>query len=445
MEENKNIDRLYQEKMKNLEVLPGPHVWSAIEGRIKKKKRRVLPIWWYSGSIAALFILGIFLFQSPKNNLEFQKKEQPVITTAPEKTNAIKKDSTVQFSQPVEKEEINIAKKKLFKNESKKNKNARSSINEKTSLIAKQDPINKKEFKGIKHEKEDQVSKKIISPIFSKKELKNDEKKTDSIQKKKPDVKKDIIASLQQNDSLLFKENRNKKWAISPVLAVLNSNSFSKSSPIASDLNENPKRGGYTFSYGVKIAYQLNSKWSVQSGIHLQKMNFTTKNVFIASGVSQSNVETINFNNSDSYFFSNANLNSSDISDFGANAISVSHNAQLEQTFGYIEIPFEIKYQFLEKKNLKTNLITGFSSLFLTENQIKATSGTFYQVFGEANNLNSVNFSMNLGFDIDYTINKYWTLNINPMMKTQLNTFSKNSNGFNPFFLGFYTGIKYQF
>ena len=160
MEENKNIDRLYQEKMKNLEVSPGPHIWSAIEGRIKKKKRRVLPFWWYSGGIAALFILGIFLFQSPKNNLELQEKEQPVITTAPEKTNAIKKDSTVQFSQPVEKEKTSIAKKKMLKNESKKNKNARTSIKEKTPLIAKQDLIDKKNLKVLSMKKRIRLVKK---------------------------------------------------------------------------------------------------------------------------------------------------------------------------------------------------------------------------------------------------------------------------------------------
>jgi hypothetical protein len=30
-------------------------------------------------------------------------------------------------------------------------------------------------------------------------------------------------------------------------------------------------------------------------------------------------------------------------------------------------------------------------------------------------------------------------------LKTQLRTFSENSNGFKPYFIGIYTGINYQF
>ncbi|MFY0628800.1 MAG: hypothetical protein JXR05_00385 [Flavobacteriaceae bacterium] len=436
MKENKNIDRLFQEKMKGLEVTPGAHVWSAIESKLKKKKRRVLPFWWYSGGIAALFILGLFLFQFPKDQVEFQEKEQPIITTAPENTTIITKDSTLQFSEPVQREKIVLTKKTVRK--PKSNKDIIFPKKEEQLLA-----INNVEKNTTNTQNE------IPDSERQKKKLPKDFVVTDpikdSIQKKSPVLKKNIITALQKNDSLNLKEKPKKKWSISPVFAVLNSNSLTKSSPITSLLNENPIEGGYTISYGIKIEHQLNSKWSIQSGVHLQKMNFITKNVAVVSGVTQSNIETIDFNSSDSYFFSNNNSSSLNLTDFGPNASSMGTNAELNQVFGYIEVPFEVKYLLTDNKKLSTGIIVGFSSLFLTTNEIVVKNTGSSQIFGQANNLNTVNFSGNFGLDLDYQINNHWNLVINPMVKTQLNTFSQNSNGFKPYSIGFYTGIKYQF
>ena len=89
-------------------------------------------------------------------------------------------------------------------------------------------------------------------------------------------------------------------------------------------------------------------------------------------------------------------------------------------------------------------MVAGFSSLFLNKNEINFNTQLVSQS-GEANNLNNINFSGNLGFDFNYSLNKKWSLNVNPMFKVQLNTFSEDSNGFSPFNLGVYSGIKYKF
>ena len=123
----------------------------------------------------------------------------------------------------------------------------------------------------------------------------------------------------------------------------------------------------------------------------------------------------------------------------------ISHSTTLTQTYGYIEIPIEVKYVILEKKKINSKLIAGFSSLFLNKNEVFVSSPIISQKLGKANNLNTINFSGNLGFDIDFNLNKKLNLNINPMLKTQFNTFSERTNGFKPYLLALYTGIKYQF
>ena len=56
-----------------------------------------------------------------------------------------------------------------------------------------------------------------------------------------------------------------------------------------------------------------------------------------------------------------------------------------------------------------------------------------------------MNFSGNLGVDFDYNISKKLYINVSPMFKYQLNTFSENSGGFQPYYLGVYTGLNFRF
>lgn len=65
MSDKKNIDRLYQEKFKEFEPTPPADMWSRIEKELpEKKKRRVVPLWYYGGIAAGLAILlSLFIFQ----------------------------------------------------------------------------------------------------------------------------------------------------------------------------------------------------------------------------------------------------------------------------------------------------------------------------------------------------------------------------------------------
>ena len=61
MKDNKNIERLFQEKFKDFEALPPQDSWDIIASRLneKKKKKRIVPIWFqFSGIAASLFIIG---------------------------------------------------------------------------------------------------------------------------------------------------------------------------------------------------------------------------------------------------------------------------------------------------------------------------------------------------------------------------------------------------
>jgi hypothetical protein len=64
MKENKNIERLFQEKFKDFEVLPPEDSWNLIANKLKKdkQKRRIVPFWYQFSGVAASFALLSYLF-----------------------------------------------------------------------------------------------------------------------------------------------------------------------------------------------------------------------------------------------------------------------------------------------------------------------------------------------------------------------------------------------
>ncbi|TXD49903.1 outer membrane beta-barrel protein [Polaribacter sp. IC073] len=441
--ENKNIDHLFQEKLKNLEATPTDKVWNNVASNLKTKKRRVLPIWWFSSGIAAILVVGLFIFPFSEN-VATDTNEQPIIIVAPEMNtedvNTIKTAPYVTKEKIIIVEENKVPKKKpvlqkkriviadrILNNSEEEIKDTAGKNDLKTFLLTDQRideslKLNKKEIIAV--QEKTVVTKKTTAINKNNKEVKN--------------TKKAVLMAVE-ND-VEEKENSTKKsWTVTPVVAVLSSNSFSNSSPLNKDL-KNSTKGNNSYSYGVQIGYQLNKKWSVQSGFHLQEIQFSNNQIAVASTVSSTS--NVVFNSGDNYSLNGTSSANFDLNKLSINAVSLDGN--LAQEYGYLEIPVEIKYNLLESKRLKTEIVAGFSSLFLNKNSVNLNAGALSRT-GKADNLNNLNFSGNLGFDFNYKLDKNWALHLNPMFKTQLNTYSKNANGFKPYFIGIYTGINYKF
>ena len=459
MMEEKNIDRLFQERFKDLEVTPNERVWSAIEEKLqKKKKHRVFPIWWFSGGVAAVFVLGLLLYPYIDKQENLEKIDPVIVESESLKPEENKKDDLkdILLTEPIKENSQEIV---IVKEEMKKKRIFKEKLHENEVLTANHVvKVSKKELQGkdsnniaskvvegallAKNDvvKQEQLTGKLENslPVFKKKENTFLKKENDTINKVlKP--KKDFLAVVNEEKVKNEEEEKKKSWSVSPTVAILNSNSFSESSPIDASLS-NSTKGNTSYSYGVQVAYQLNKKWTLQSGIHLQEMGYSNTNVAVNPVKSSSS--NVVFSSGESY-----SLNDTSQTDFSTSSVSISSGSldgELNQKYGYVEVPVQIKYNFLEGKKLKTELVVGFSSLFLNKNDVTLNT-TNFSTSGEANNLNSINFSGNLGIDLNYQLGNKWSININPMLKTQLNTFKNDSNGFQPYFIGVYTGINYQF
>ena len=91
------------------------------------------------------------------------------------------------------------------------------------------------------------------------------------------------------------------------------------------------------------------------------------------------------------------------------------------------------------------NIIGGGSTLFLNDNMISLNSTDFSTNLGEANNLNNVSFTTNLGVGLDYNISPQFQLNLEPIFKYQLNTFTNTTGSVNPYYFGVYSGFSFKF
>ncbi|MCK6608151.1 MAG: hypothetical protein L6Q46_07590 [Flavobacterium sp.] len=93
MKDNKNIERLFQEKFKDFEALPPQDSWDIIASRLneKKKKKRIVPIWFqFSGIAASLLIIGalIWNFSGENNSTEIPNSNNTIVNTEDAKGNS---------------------------------------------------------------------------------------------------------------------------------------------------------------------------------------------------------------------------------------------------------------------------------------------------------------------------------------------------------------------
>ena len=121
-----------------------------------------------------------------------------------------------------------------------------------------------------------------------------------------------------------------------------------------------------------------------------------------------------------------------------------SNIVSLEQQFGFIEVPLELEYSLVDKK-LGLNVIGGFSTFFLNNNNLFLVDQSGSSLIGESANLNDVSYSANFGLGMFYNFSKAFQFNLEPMFKYQINTFNNTSGDFQPFFMGVYTGLSFKF
>lgn len=278
-------------------------------------------------------------------------------------------------------------------------------------------------------------------------------------QSEKETEKKSIFDEIseQEEEKKVLVTNTGSKWSAGPSVAPVYFSAIGEGSPVHSIFVKNSKSGDVSLSYGLSVAYEVSKKLSVRSGIHKVDFGYNTNGVEFSSSVEASvngQIDNVNYALTAKNLVVNSmsntpavpvNQNSSlDVSTSEVSATSATRDGFMEQQFGYLEVPVELNYALIDNR-FGVNLIGGVSSLFLVNNSVSLTSGALTTEMGEANNVNAVNFSTNVGFGINYKFTSKLKLNIEPVFKYQLNTFSNTEGSFQPFSVGVYSGLSFRF
>ncbi|MBC8766971.1 hypothetical protein H4O18_03095 [Arenibacter sp. BSSL-BM3] len=499
MSEN-NLDKLFQENLANYQEIPDERVWNSIAASLDKKKRsqKLIPLWWKVGGVAAILAILFFainpfstsklaepIITDVENNSPNSKDSNALKESTPEASSitvideesteensikATKQRQQEKITNPLGSQESIVATGKTKNNNPAKSQRTVSATDAVANNTAKNNMGNigfdKKTGSDIPNtnEKEalnDPLGQKNLPNIVEEKlahqEVNNTNKKEGNNPEITPETvpanKKSILEAIEENEVVDVDNTRKGKWSAGPSVAPVYFNGMGEGSPINSILASNTKTGNVTLSYGITVAYEISKKLSVRSGVHKVDYGYDTNDVSFTSSFNASSgnqLRNINYSNdSQSIILNNPNSENVIPKPGSVFALDVTGKnptrlGTMGQQFGYLEVPLELNYALLDRK-FGVNIIGGVSSLFLTDNSVVLESNGQTTDVGEANNINSVNFSTNFGLGLNYKFTPKLKFNVEPVFKYQLNTFSNTSGNFNPYSLGVYSGFSLKF
>ncbi|WP_421813364.1 outer membrane beta-barrel protein [Flagellimonas sp.] len=483
----KNLEQLFKESFRDFQEVPDESVWNSIEASLdkKKQKKRALPIWWSLGGVAAALVILMMII-----NPFAAEPEEQIITDresidVPEEPYNSKEEKSEDFTDP----SITLDKEESLVNSSKKNKNAVQNNNQKskntsedvvmsavaentTSTSQRNGSVeNRQANNSALRDSEMHPSEKVGAEKSSAIAMNDGENKSDqkqSVAKKSVEndqiaqnaeeqdgevEKKSIYDAIIEQDELeeAVATSGSEKWSIGPSLAPVYFNAAGDGSPVSSDFASNSKSGTVNLSYGLTVAYDVGKKLKIRSGVHRVNYGYNTDNVVFSSvlrAASTDKLANIDYNSNASTIVVESKDSPKNTAAFNSKEIALADAPSLDgrmvQQLGYIEIPLELNYAVLDKK-FGVELIGGVSSLFLVDNAVLLESNELITEMGEANNINSLNFSANLGMGLNYRFSPKIRVNIEPVFKYQLNTFSNVSGSFQPYSIGVYSGFSFRF
>lgn len=451
MKQKKKIDDIYREGLKNAETPPPPDSWEFISARLpEEKKRRVLPLWIPLAGVAAMLALLITvfnfnLFDTPVPNPVVNEEENFESNTSPASEITEEPETSIAGTEKEVPKDVNskaVSSEAVASEDSSPQSAPGKVNNSEAKALAENERVSKYKRSGSAKPQiaETDVAENIQSESFSGEKISNRPAENSTPAEAIAEVsgasemlKETKVLKKEFKDDLLREESdyaevkpeaipgKNegflKRFRISTTAGAVYFN-MGNNNTVDAQFAENAGGSDVSMSYGVNLAYKVSEKVKIRSGVSKLNFNYSTRQVDYSAASSSSAVRT----------------------DPAGMGIMLAAQGDLEQEFGFIEIPLEIEFALIDKK-IGLNLIGGASTLLLEENSLSMSTPAFTTDFGEAQNLNEISFSANLGLGVYYNFSPKIRLNLEPMFKYQLNTFDHG----NSHYFGIYSGLSYQF
>ncbi len=238
--------------------------------------------------------------------------------------------------------------------------------------------------------------------------------------------------------------------------------SFSRSgqSPRLSELI-NSEKSRPAYSTGVSVGYRISDRLTIQSGIGLASIGQTINDVNVYAGLSDFyavkssylySVETasgiILAGNTDLYLTDSKDRvntliqgNMADPSKYKLTQVG----SDIQQVFRYLELPVMLRYKLIDRK-FGLNLSGGVAYGLLVDNAAYTGEGSELIRVGHTEGVSTHNFSSQLGLGMEYNISKKITFNFEPLVRYYVTPLSDISGSlYKPYSLGFWSGFSFKF
>ncbi len=469
MDNNKEIGKAFKEKLSNLKQSPSDLVWDNIVEKLNEKKKKPFFYTLMRAVVIVLFIFSIvFIYnknskktvnniskskgKSPKQNRLKEKESYKVSDLKYHKniTGNSKKDISKTGTENTDKKiEITKSNNKTFKlGISNLSKNIYKTIlknhskNLNIGIALKKGRTNlKTEYLNSKQDHKIAITKKALLDKENKRR-KISKILMNNIKQIKNNYPNFIYAPLPKtkNEMLVIKENTKIKktnfWEISVKGTPIYYGSFKRASAIDNAFSKTNSEKS-TIAYNVQLSIPVFNKLKFRMGFSKIDLSYITNNLTTETIynsqlplVSEVNIGVIGIQTSGNYLYGyNEEL-----------FINPNTTFKIYQNIGYVEIPFEFSYKILNK-NIEFNFISGVSFLLLQYNDILINDKF---KLTEANNINKLTYTANIGFAIEYPIMKHINFTLEPILKTQFNTYNDKTR-YKPYFFGLSSGFVYKF
>ncbi len=425
---SKDIDKLFKDKFKEYKATAPTEAWPIIQAKLKMI-RNIRLLYMFS-ILGVLSLISFMLFSTHTEN---------TLSKPLHKNTSLKNDVILKVKEVKEVKEVDVNNdklpmskpqensKKLYATIATKKESKNNTPLEKTTFFDKK-------FKDTVIEKQVKKIDSLVNNLDNLVEdLKNDLKK----EKKKLLKKKDSIEVEK------FNKEKRRRWNVIPVFGILNSGRLSKNVTTLGTtravtypdkyFDDNKSSGLISSTYGFNVVFRATNRISIQTGIFSKELRFLTEDLFLSEFIPDVNPTNIIYNPGVEVRFSNTP------------EIGGSESASLAQTIVYLEMPFELKYRMFGSLKFNTNIIGGFSFLYLNKNEIRAKTDIFSRSIGRASNVLTTSTTLNIGLDVEYHLSKRLVFNSAVIYKKHYNTYKDYNNEYSPYTFGMHVGIGYKF
>ncbi|MBN2598533.1 hypothetical protein [Labilibaculum sp.] len=508
LKDNKHIDSLFADGLKNLSVPPNSKVWEGINSQLMaaKKKRRIAIYIWTGIAASILLLLAIgnqYFISQPNYKMQ--------LNTVSENRTSLQNNFESELNQDIDSKANSSTKKELTNNANITNESyvfenkqdniilansssIKANLNETNSLeIFVTGNLNSK-FNKFSDSNSAKIRRSDPDMVFLSKE--KDLTFLDSefvnllmnrtLEEKLSNFKNDLPSQLLPNTSQLFKQQdlvllademqirknilaieqlgrdkiKENKWSI------IGQVSSSYSSYSGDNKGSNIESGIWSVGGGAKVNFAMNDKFAFQTGIVYNRFGQDLnsggghRDLMYADATTNSDVNLIPEDKSLIREVSYPSVTSAGpIRLSGGSSLpqstpsgeaflstnSYSSSADLIQSFKAIEIPFLMRYNLIQKR-VGMFVSGGLSANMIVGNGVYDQSNGGNKKIGEIEGIRATNFSSQFSFGLEYRLNSKLQIGLEPSVKYYLNSINTSSQyDYKPYSIGIFTGIRYDF